>query len=179
MSRNLELIDLANSAGPAPTGVDQLTHIIASVPAGPLSRAAKGVTPSYVDLEYDQDHGGDLMKHMRENPTPTIALGNDILLKQQELSQPSRRLAAIACTLAFFAGGGVLRNQTINDYNKGVSRHEQTDTRQRFESDALVGVISGAAGGFAAVFSGLSLAGRLARRPAQKIARRAEESSTK
>jgi hypothetical protein len=173
------LVDLVAGAGPTPHGVDQITHIIASVPAGPLSRAAREAVPSYEQLMYDKEkRGGELLKYMEENPTPEISLGSDIRLRQQELSRPTRRLATLACFLALFAGGGYATRETYKAIDTGALASVRNDSTQHLEGEAIVGGVAGAAGGFIAYFTALGLAGRLARRPAQKIVRGAEESPT-
>jgi hypothetical protein len=178
MSSRTELVDLVVIAGPAPEGVDQITHIIASVPAGPLTHAAKNAAPSYDQLIHDSENGGNLIKHMHENPVPEIALAHDIALRQQELSRSRRRLATAACVLTFFAGASALTNKGFDEFSKQDPQFQAT-TAHRLQEDVSAGAISGLAGGFIATFAGLALSGRLARRPAQNIVRKAAATSPK
>jgi hypothetical protein len=178
MSGRAEFVDLVTSAGPTPDGVDQITHIIASVPAGQLNHAARRAAPTYEQLVYDKEQGGDLQKYMRENPTLEIALANEVMLRQQKLSAPSRRLATAACFLALFAGGTYTQYKTYKDLDKGTLSQAQADTTEHLEGEVLVGGLAGAVGGVITYFTTLAMAGKLARRPAQKIVRQAEQSPT-
>lgn len=165
------LVDLAASAGPPPADVDLSTWLIASLPPGELSRAAKYRVPSYEELARDQKEGAVLARFMAANPMPEAKLGQDIIVKQQQLSKTRRAAATAACALTFFAGGTAWGYEAVTTVDKDVGVH--ATATDRIERGAIVGGVAGPIGGVVMMFVALSQAGRLARRPAQRIVRRA------
>lgn len=178
MSRGAEqLVDLAAKAGAPPEGVDLTTWLIAEVPPAPLTRAAKWFTPSYETMLKDhKENGGELSKYFAENPTPEKSLSEDILLTQQRLAGPKRRLATIACAVTFFAGMGAFTEQAKQNL-VGQPTTDAPDSPKfekkpiDWEGDAIAGSVAGLAGGFIAYFVALGQSNRLAVGPARRKVR--------
>jgi hypothetical protein len=171
------LVDLADRAGPPPIGVDLTTWLIAEVPAARLTKAAKWVVPSYAALEEDQRRGGDLIKYLEETPLPEKSLGEDILLTQQRLAGPKRRLATVACALTFFTSMGAFTEyakQGIEPITDQPNSPAESKKPIDWDGDALAGSIAGLAGGFLAYFIALGQSNRLAVKPARKIVRKTQ-----
>jgi len=166
------LVDLAASAGVPPEGVSLSTWLIASLPPGPLTHAAKSEVPSYEQLMDDQARGGQLLKYMDENPMPEKALGTEILLKQQELSRPRRTLATLACAATFFAGGTAYGYSSITEVGKSMKI--ETSASDRLARGAILGVPAAALGGLVTMFVSLGQSNRLARGPARKIVKQTQ-----
>lgn len=173
MNKEESLVDMAASAGVLPEGVALSTWLIAKLPPGPLTHAAKSEVPSYEQLVEDKVRGGQLLKYMDENPMPEKALGTDILLKQQELSRSRRWLATLACSATLFAGGTTYAYDTITKVDQSMKI--ETTTVDRVARGAILGVPAGVLGGFVTFFVSLGQANRLARGPARRIVKRAEK----
>ena len=181
-----EFVDLVASVGPEPAGVDQLTHIIASIPAKQLTGAINANILDYFDHERDlNENDGIASKYIRENPTPEISLARDLESKQYELSKTRRRVAVAATFLALFTGMAGLTDKALRDADKALAEMNpatypmpKSELGDRIESDAIAGGIVGLAGGLMVMMVGVMKPGRPARKAAQKIVRKAEKASS-
>jgi hypothetical protein len=114
---------------------------------------------------------------MDENPMPQASLGKDILNKQQELSTVRRRLAVTACSLTLLVGGTAYGYESLTSTDKDLG--VKSSTADRIERAAILGVPAGLLGFFVTNFVALGQAGRLARRPAERIVLRAQKETQK
>ena len=172
-----ELVDLVAQAGPAPEGVDQIDFIIASLPGEELTHSAKNLTFSYEGLAAAVREDPTLLDRLHKTPLPEKSLADDILVRQQELSRPRRRLATLAAVIALGGAGFGIGFKTDKDVQHQVFGPRQSTTApvkpggtsEAIEAGAIIGGAAGIVGGFVVSLAGLSLSGRLARRPAQKV----------
>jgi hypothetical protein len=168
------LVDFAAQAGPSPEGVDLSTWLIAELPPVPLTRAAKWEVPSYQMLVEDKHKGGNLLDFITKTPLPERALGEDILLTQQRLARPRRRIASLACALAVAGGTGAFSENVLlaPDNSNG---QKQTLPANHWELDAFLAVPAGLMSGLVASMIALGFSNRLSVGPARKIVRNSQQ----
>lgn len=170
------IVNLVTEVGPAPEGVDQIDYIIAMLEPRALTRAAKDSTFSYEGLKRITDENPGFLERYDAEPHPSAALAGDILNRQHRLSRHRRRLATVASTLVLGFGGFAFGFHTGKDVSHEVlhphsetSQQQAQDTDQGIKVGLVTGGLTGALGGFVASLTTLSLSGRFARRPAQKL----------
>lgn len=178
MSRETsELFDLAASLGPPPEGVDQIDYIIASLPPKDLTRAAKNSTFSYEGLASIIDKDPGFLDHFNMVPHPSKSLADEVLVRQQQLSKTRRRFATLATVLALGTGGFAFGYKSDAKIQHDVFGHNHpVDVTEEVKLGAVTGGALAALGGAIVGFVGLEMAGRIARRPAQKLVDQARTS---
>jgi hypothetical protein len=175
------LVDLASAVGPAPEGVDHIDFIIATLPGPELARSAKNSTFSYEGLAQIVRENPTFLERYNQVPHPSRALADEILMRQQKLSGPRRRLATVASIIAIGAGGffaGYKMDEHVQYSIFGNPPHvvegvQPGGVAEELQDGAITGGAVAILGGFATSFACLSQTGRMARRPAQKLVDRA------
>jgi hypothetical protein len=173
----LDLVDVISTLGQPPQGVDLETFVIAEAELSDLKAAIRMGTPSYDELERIHDDEPELFQLITETPHPTWKLGDSISRKQEQLSRTRRLVSTALVSLALFSGMGALTYHAKEEIRQDLPalRKDKHDKEYEVLTSAASGVVGAAAGGAIAYMAGLGLAGRLARRPAQKKVRRAEQ----
>ncbi len=170
------IVDLVTELGPVPEGVDQIDYIIATLPARALTRAAKDSTFSYEGLRQIVEEDPDFLEKYNAEPHPSKELADTILSRQHRLSRHKRRLATVASTLVLgfggfafgFTAGRDTSHEVLHPHSE-TSQQQAQDREQGLKVGLVIGGTAGALGGFVTSLTTLSLSGRLARRPAQKL----------
>jgi len=171
-------VDLADTLGASPEGVEVPVWLISEAPPATLTRAAKLEVPSYEQLMADKEQGGQLLKLVTETPMPERSLGQDVLLTQQRLATPKRRLATLLSTVALFSLGAG-STEAINQSFKSVTGPEHQNVSKAgdrpiyWSGDALVGSVFAMGGGVIAYLVALGQSNRLAVKSARKMVRKA------
>ena len=166
--------ELVSEVGPPPAGVDEIDYYIASVPPRELTRAAKEATFGPEVLKEIEDINPIELDRFNALPHPTKALADEILKRQQQLSRTRRRLATFATVLALgSAGFATGYHGDLNTQHEVSGGNHPTDTFEVWRVATVSGVAAGVFGGAAVGLLGFSFAGRLARRPAQKLVNKA------
>lgn len=170
------IVNLVTEVGPAPEGVDQIDYIIATLPPKTLTRAAKDSTFSYEGLQRIIEDDPEFLGRYDADPHPSKTLADEILERQHKLSAPRRRLATVASIAVVALGGfiygygaGKEGHREVLHPNSNTPQQQAGDKSQGIEVGAVLGGLSGTLAGFTVYLSSLSLAGRMARRPAQKL----------
>lgn len=170
----LELFELMSEIGPAPEGVGHIDYVIASIPPRVLTRAANKATVTPEVLKEIEDINPVVLDRFNVLPHQTSALAQEILVRQQQLSRTKRHLATFATFLALGLGGFATGYRgDLNIQHETFGGNHPTDTFEVWRVATVSGVAAGVFGGAAVGLFGFSLAGRLARRPAQKLVDRA------
>lgn len=176
MKKHEDLVELISEMGVPPQGVDIETFAIAKINPSDLYGAARAESPSYEQLRSIKDRNPDLYRHITEDPQPERNLGESILIKQQRLSKTRRRVAAALVALTCASGMGAVTYNAKEEYRKDVPG--VVSKENQWVTTVASGGIAGLAGGFATSLATLGFfSHRLARRPARKIVRKAEQAS--
>lgn len=108
-------------------------------------------------------------------------MADDILLRQQKLAGPMRRLATAATILVLGVGGfvggyknGMETQHEILHPHSNTPQEQAHDRPEAIERGAITGGLAAFLGGTVVYLSALSLSGRMARRPAQKLVDKAK-----
>ncbi len=175
MTSQENLVEILDELGPPPEGVSLETFAIAEVKPQQLQSAIRGVTPTYEGLRKIKEEKPELYEYIAETPQPDSALGEGILLKQQKLSKPRRVLASALVALTMASGMGAANYVAKEEYREdmpGVVSKEN----QLWTTGAAAG-LGGIAGAMTTYIGGFFFTHRLARRPAKKIVKRAQQES--
>lgn len=169
-----KLMDLVSPLGTPPEGVDHVDYAIASLPPKDLTRAARNSTFSYEGLKSIVDKDPEFLDRYDKVPHPQKSFADEILVRQQQLSRGRRYMATIGAVLAIGSGGFTYGYKSDGSMQREVFGHNHpVDVAEEVRDGAIFGGLVGVLGGFVVTFAGLEIAGRLAKRPAQKIVDRA------
>lgn len=172
LERNL--FEIVSQVGSPPEGVSTETYVIAETDVSELNPAVKEATPSYEGWDYLRRENPDLYKQLSEASPAVLKFGEKIQERQLSLSRGRRLAATVLAGFALAVGMGGLTyeaKQSIGNNSPAVK-----DESPIYES-AVVGAAAGVLGAVSTNFLAMFFAGRLARKPAQKIVRRAAQKS--
>lgn len=171
------LVEMIGELGPPPQGVGLETWAIAEIDPVELHRAARHESPSYEELRKMREERPDLYRFVTQEPQPDRELGERILLRQQRLSRTRRAVATTLVALTCATGMGVAEYSYKEDFAKDNPAITKANDYKKDEilTSVGTGALAGIAGGFITGISGMFFTHRLARRPARKIVRRAEQ----
>jgi len=176
MGSKESLVDIILELGEPPQNVDIETFAIAKVPPDKLTKAIDSTVPPRGLVEQILHEEPDSIFRASNELNPEKRLGQEIRLKQQLLTKSKRVAATLLAATTMSSGSALVVYEKNHDQIESAT--EIKETAVLFTEIVLVGGVVGFTGGIIADTALMGMAPRLARKPAQKIVRRAEQEST-